>query len=313
MRVANSDMILLGWAADWFSGRLGTGSATVGLGIATERGMHELAKALLRKVLHAAGLLGISWSKQSRDLLAERLRLSVRARSLRWLLLTLLNIRAPITIKIADTRITVRTATPDLEVAISCLCGEFDRLYAAIPALQHHLIIDAGGYIGTAAISFTKKYPSATIVTLEPNTANYRLLVRNTAGWPNIVAMDKALTPEPGVSTLYDRGTGAWGFTLIEKAADRTTSPIEQVQCITLDQIIEQIGTDGVDILKIDIEGGEHSLLSRNIGWIDKTNGICIELHDRIVPGCSEIWQAAMAGRNNFESDGEKHISLKAA
>jgi FkbM family methyltransferase len=227
--------------------------------------------------------------------------------------LTLLNIRARVTIKIAETRITIRTATPDLEVAISCLCGEFDRLCAAIPALRHSLIIDAGGYIGTAAIAFARKYPSATIVTLEPNTANYKLLVRNTAGWSNIVAMDKALAPERGVLTLYDRGTGAWGFTLIEKAADRMTSPIEQVQCITVDQIIEQTGADGVDILKIDIEGGEYSLLSRNTGWINKTNGICIELHDRIVPGCSQVWQAAMAGRNNFESDGEKQISLKHA
>lgn len=275
--------------------------------------MRELAKALLRKVLRATGSVGISWSKQSRDLLADRVRLSVRARSLRWLLLTLLNIRARVTIKIAGTRITVRTATPDLEVAISCLCGEFDRLCEAIPILQHRLIIDAGGYIGTAAIAFAKKYPKATIVALEPNTASYKLLVRNIAGWSNIVAMNKALAPDPGVSILYDRGTGAWGFTLIEKAADRMTSPIEQVQCITVDQVIEQIGADGVDILKIDIEGGEHSLLSHNIGWISKTNGICIELHDRIVPGCSEVWQAAMAGRNNFESDGEKQISLKTA
>jgi hypothetical protein len=100
---------------------------------------------------------------------------------------------------------------------------------------------------------------------------------------------------------------------LIEKAADFPTSPIETVQCVTVDQIINQTGSDGVDILKIDIEGGEHALLSRNIGWIEKTTGICIELHDRIMPGCSDVWQAATAGRNNFASEGEKHISLKAA
>ena len=207
----------------------------------------------------------------------------------------------------------VRTATPDLEVAMSCLNGEFDRLCAAIPILQHNLIIDAGGYIGTAAIAFAKQYPSATIVSLEPNTDNYQLLVKNTTYWPNIVTMKKALAPESSISILYDRGTGAWGFTLIEKAADHTTSRIEQVQCITIDQIISQIGAGGVDILKIDIEGGEHALLSCNIGWINKTNGICIELHDRIVPGCSAVWQAAAAGRNNFEFDGEKQISLKVA
>lgn len=275
--------------------------------------MPKITKAFLRTLMQTAGGVGISWPRESRALLAERIRLSARARSPKWLLLTLLNVQARTTIKILGIPIIVRTATPDLEVAMSCLNGEFDRLCAAFPVLQHNLIIDAGGYIGTAAIAFAKQYPSATIVSLEPNSNNYQLLAQNTATWRNIVAMNKALAPEPSSLILYDRGTGAWGFTLIEKAADRATSPIEQVECITVDQIINEIGAGGIDILKIDIEGGEHALLSRNMGWINKTNGICIELHDRIVPGCSAVWQAAVAGRNNFESGGEKQISLKAA
>jgi FkbM family methyltransferase len=273
----------------------------------------NIGKPLRRTLKRAASFIGSSWPRETRDLLAQRFRSGVRARSPRWLLLTLMNVRAPITVKISGIPITVRTTTPDLEVAINCLTGEFDRLCAAIPVLHHRLIIDAGGYIGTAAIAFAKRYPNATIVTLEPNTANYHILVRNTATWPNIVAINSALAPEPGVSALYNRGTGEWGFTLIEKAADCPTSPIETVQCITVDQIINQIGSDGIDILKIDIEGGEYALLSRNVGWIDKTTGICIELHDRIVPGCSMVWQAATAGRHNLPTDGEKHISLKAA
>jgi FkbM family methyltransferase len=273
----------------------------------------KLGKALLRTLIRIAGRAGISWPRGKRDLLAERIRLGLQTRSPRWLMFTLLNIPARITVKISGVPIVIRTTTPDLEVATSCLNGEFDYLCAAIPVLRHNLIIDAGGYIGTAAIAFAKKYPSATIVSLEPNTANYQLLVKNTAAWPNIITINKAIAPEPKVATLYDRGTGAWGFTLIEEAADCTTSLIEQVQCITIDQIIDQIGAQGIDIIKIDIEGGEYALLSRSIDWINKTTGICIELHDRIVPGCSEVWQAAMAGRKNFYSDGEKQFSLRAA
>ena len=274
--------------------------------------MRRLPKSLRRALKHAAGLVGISWPKESRDLLAERVGLSVQAKSPLWLLLTLLNVQLPITVKIGGILVTVRTKTPDLEVAISCLCGEFNSLCAAVPNLRHRLIIDAGGYIGTAAIAFAKRYPKSKVVTLEPNKANYEILVKNTAAWSNIIAMNAALAPEPGVSTLYNRGTGEWGFTLIEKAADRPTAPIESVQCITVDQIVGQTGSGGIDILKIDIEGGEHALLSHNTGWINKTTGICIELHDRIVPGCSEVWHAATEGRNNFASDGEKQISLKA-
>ena len=226
-------------------------------------------------------------------------------------LLSLLNIRVPVAVKICGVRVIVRTATPDLQVALSCLGGEFDQLYGAIPQLRHRLVIDAGGYIGTAAIAFARRYPNATIVTLEPNAANYKVLLKNTASWPSIVAKRAALTPEAGSAILHDRGTGNWGFTLIEKAADRPTSPIERVQCITVDQLLKEIGFDGIDIFKIDIEGGEHALLSGNNGWINKTTGICIELHDRIRPGCSEVWRAATVGRTNFALDGEKHLSVR--
>jgi hypothetical protein len=170
--------------------------------------MRKIAKTLRRTLKRAAGSDGILWPKESRELFAGRIRLSSRARSPRRLLLTVLNVRASITIKISGIPITVRTSTPDIEVAISCLTGEFDRLCEAIPALRHRLIIDAGGYIGTAAIAFARRYPNATIVTLEPNTANYDIMVKNTAAWPNIVTMNSALAPEPRVSTLYNRGTG---------------------------------------------------------------------------------------------------------
>ena len=264
---------------------------------------------ILKKALRC---VGISRPREYRDLAAYYFRLARQVKSLRFLLLSLLNIRVPVTVTISGVRVIIRAGTSDLQVALSCLGGEFDQLCRAITTLRHRLVIDAGGYIGTAAIAFARRYPNATIVTLEPNAANYEVLVKNTASWPSIVAKRAALTPEPGSAMLHDRGTGNWGFTLVEKADDGPTSPIEKVPCITVDQLLEEIGADGIDIFKIDIEGGEHALLSRNIGWIKKTSGICIELHDRIAPGCSVVWQAAVAGRNNFATDGEKQVSLKA-
>lgn len=267
-----------------------------------------MLKRILKKALRC---VGISRPRKYRDLAAYYFQLAIQAKSLRFLALSLLNIPAPVTVKISGVRVIVRAATPDLQVALSSLGGEFDQLCRAITTLRHRLVIDAGGYIGTAAIAFARRYPNATIVTLEPNAANYEVLVKNTGSWPSIVAKRAALTSEPGNAMLHDRGTGSWGFTLIEQAADHPTSPIERVPCITVDQLLQEMGADGIDIFKIDIEGGEHALLSGNNGWIGKTTGICIELHDRIKPGCSEVWRAATAGRTNFALDGEKHLSLR--
>jgi FkbM family methyltransferase len=266
-----------------------------------------MLKRILKKALRC---VGIPRPREYGNLAAYYFELARKAKSPRFCLLSLLNIRVAMTVRIYGVPVIVRTATPDLQVALSCLGGEFDRLCTAIPTLRHRLVIDAGGYIGTAAIAFARRYPNATIVTLEPNAANYEVLVQNTASWPSIVAKRAALTPEAGSAILHDRGTGNWGFTLIEEAADRPTSPIERVPCVTVDQLLKEIGVDGIDIFKIDIEGGEHALLRDNNRWIGKTTGICIELHDRIRPGCSEVWRAATAGRINFALDGEKHLSL---
>jgi FkbM family methyltransferase len=207
--------------------------------------------------------------------------------------------------------IVVRTGSPDVRVALSCFQGEFDELLKAMPRLRNPLIIDAGGYIGTAAIVLAEAYPNATVVTLEPSTENFALLRRNVAPYKNIIPINKALTPEPGRLVLKDRGTGQWGFTLVQRPADNVASAIkEEVECITLDQVMRDFEAKGIGILKLDIEGGEHALLSRSTDWIARTEAICIELHDRIVAGCSELYKEATTGRHNVKMDGEKYLSI---
>ena len=239
-------------------------------------------------------------------------RLARQAKSLRWFLMTLLNAKSQVDVRPFNTPITVRTSSPDLKVALSCLGGEFEALCSAVPALEHNVIIDAGGYIGAAAIFFAQKYPEAKVVTLEPSKENYAMLVRNTRKWCNIIPLNAALAAEPGQLTLHDRGTGQWGFTLVGNAADRPTSVLDTVDCITVDQILRKVGAKGIDLFKIDIEGGEHALLGKNADWIEKTNAICIELHDRIVAGCTDRWNISVSGRKNFKLDGEKYVSLRA-
>jgi FkbM family methyltransferase len=228
-----------------------------------------------------------------------------------WLLFTSLGQQIRLRVKPQGREIVIRTGSPDLDVALSCFQGSFDELLNAVPTLRHPLVIDAGGYIGTAAIVFAEAYPDATIVSLEPSTENFALLQRNVARYRNIVPVNKALAPESGTLTLRDRGTGQWGMTIVSKPADNPASrTIEDVECTTIDQLMRERGADGIGILKLDIEGGEHALLSRNATWIGRTDAICIELHDRIVAGCSGVYRVATAGRINSKMKGEKYLSI---
>ena len=81
---------------------------------------------------------------------------------------------------------------------------------------------------------------------------------------------------------------------------------------ITIPSLLERFGGGGLDIAKIDIEGGELELLTSNLAWLDRTTAIAIELHDRIASGCTQAWQNATAGRVNSKLEGEKYLSLAA-
>lgn len=231
--------------------------------------------------------------------------------ALRYMFSNELRLRRVISLVVGDTRIHLRTCSPDLLVARSSLMGEFDAVSQTFPHDQDGLIIDAGGYIGTSALAFARMYPNATIVVVEPSSDNLAVLRKNVAGKPRIHVEHAAMMPAPatGTITLKNRGTGDWGFTIVPDPKDRAATAIEQVPGICVEQILEKYGYPEVMILKMDIEGGEYELL-RQPGWLARTRALFIELHERIVPGINEAFEAANAGRMVSRTDGEKLISL---
>jgi FkbM family methyltransferase len=216
------------------------------------------------------------------------------------------------TVRIADVRLRIRTLTPDGQTAAANLGGEFAGLSLLLPALEHDFIIDAGGYIGTAAIALSRMYPEAKIVSLEPAQSNYRLLLRNTRGFPNIVPLNRALAGKLRSATLRDRGTGEWGYTIVDEPADQPlAAATETVECVTIRGLMALHGKSGVDIVKLDIEGAEADVLLHSEDWIADVSLIIAELHDRIQPGCEEAFDRATRGMNQT-TIGEKRIASRA-
>lgn len=233
--------------------------------------------------------------------------------AVKWLAASLIGYWKPLRVVIRGHPITIRASSNDLSIALQTLCGEFAEVFARVPSSKHGLIIDAGGYLGTAAIAFGEAYPDAVIVTIEPSPENFALLLANTAAYPNIRPLNKAIGSKPGTIHLKDRGLGHAGLTVVDQPNDNASAAvIASVERITIPSILEDFGFDGIDIAKIDIEGAELDLLTSNIGWLDDTTAICVELHDRIVSGCSEAWENATAGRVNSKLEGEKFLSMAA-
>lgn len=164
-------------------------------------------------------------------------------------------------------------------------------------------IIDAGGNVGYTAVYFAWKYPNAKIVTIEPDKDNYEVLVENIKNYPNIIPLRAALWGSSKNMVVYkDNGLGAWGRQTFEANNVENYTPEDTVKGITIGQIMNAFDMETIDILKIDIEGAEKDIFLNGADfWLPKVRIMAIELHDRMVNGCSEALVAAI-NRNPYFS-----------
>ncbi len=213
-------------------------------------------------------------------------------------------------IEIAGVTLWIRDDTPDFQIAHDCLGKEFEPLQDYVSADYDGLIIDAGGYIGAAALKFAALFPKAHILTLEPAAVNFAVLIRNVASNPNITPVHAALVSNCVTQATLHHRRREPGFTLVTKPADNPE--VEQVGAVPVIQIGNILSTAGprqVELCKLDVEGYEKDLFSQSADTFGQIKHIFAELHDRIVPGCSDAFNAFSAQRTVRRFGGEKYLT----
>ncbi len=148
-------------------------------------------------------------------------------------------------------------------------------------------IIDAGGNIGLASLFFKWKYPESEIVALEIEEENFQLLSKNLATYQDIKPLKKGLYSKNGFLKIYN----------LTKENDSNSFMVEEtdvkgpdtIESVTVDAIMKEQGWETLDILKIDIEGAEKEIFSKDISaWLPKVKTIMVEPHDRLIKDCSK-------------------------
>jgi FkbM family methyltransferase len=179
----------------------------------------------------------------------------------------------------------IRLNSSDLSTFVKIF---LNREYEIPLAKEPAVIIDAGANVGYAAVFFALKYPNARIIAIEPETVNFAVLKQNTAAFPNILPVKAALWPTSGYVDLLDPGMGSWGFEAADPNGPKSNhAALEKVRAITIGEILNEFGLPSIDILKIDIEGGEKTLFAGPPAWLERVGVIMIELHDQRQPGCT--------------------------
>ena len=172
-----------------------------------------------------------------------------------------------------------------------------DQYSWELPA-RPHVIVDAGANIGLTSVFYANRYPQAKIIAIEPEPSNFEMLTKNTASYPNIIALRAALWNKDCDLDIVDSGDGLWdfwGFSIRARETHLGPAKNRLVRGLTLDRLMKENGIDYIDLLKVDIEGAEKEVFEKPAGWIDRVGAVAVELHDRFREGCSDSVLAATA------------------
>lgn len=155
-------------------------------------------------------------------------------------------------------------------------------------------IIDAGANIGLTALYFLRRYPSASIVCIEPEAANFEILLKNMANYKNVVCLKKALWNKSTNLRIKNLTADSWAFEVVEVDSPDKHS----LEAVTLNGILLQYKFPRIDILKLDIEGSEKEVCEANTQWIDKVGCVMVEIHENMRKGAYNSVSKLMSMHN---------------
>ena len=151
-----------------------------------------------------------------------------------------------------------------------------DQCYWIPPVLTNVVktVVDLGGNIGSATLSFASQFPKASFICVEPNPRNAAILAQNVAWLGTRAQVVQAAISDQDGEIQFNTDGAAWEGSLGEGKNSIS------VPSYRLETLLNTMGVSQVDVLKVDIEGAERALFASRGPWWDRVRFIIAELHD---------------------------------
>lgn len=137
------------------------------------------------------------------------------------------------------------------------------------------VVCDVGGYEGDWAVNIFARH-ACRVEVFEPLPANADVIERRFARNPRV--------------TLHRYGLGAESGSVVMSAAGDASSTVVQqpagaeveVEIRAVAEVLEGLGVEQVDLMKINIEGAEYDLVQAlaDSGWIGRIRDLQVQFHD---------------------------------
>lgn len=145
-------------------------------------------------------------------------------------------------------------------------------------------LVDAGANVGLTTFYMKAFFPDAKVIALEPSLQTYQRFNNNIDlnSLTNVTSLQMGLWNKKTFlkPDLNFRDKLDWSFSLTENEI----SDKDGIAVLSMFDIIEEYDLGLIDLLKIDIEGGETMVFANrvDVSWLNKVRMIAIEIHDEL-------------------------------
>lgn len=176
---------------------------------------------------------------------------------IRYLIWRARSAKEPITVELStgEKLILRQSPTDDLDIAYEVFVGEGYKSPRKLDQSSVRRIVDLGANVGYTCVYWLANFPRAQVLAFEPHPVHVRLIRSQLEinGWSERVSLyPSAASTQPGELFLTDDGCKS---KMVARAGPARI-PVPRVDWF------ECIGHDPIDLLKIDIEGGEYDILA---------------------------------------------------
>ena len=155
-----------------------------------------------------------------------------------------------------------------------------ERPYEEAAVGRPRTVVDAGAYVGYVAAFLLARDPACRVFALEPEAASFERLRANLEPFGSRGrALRLALWPEPARLRVVQpppHRRQEWGAQVLPAAPGEPGD----VEGIDPRALLDRLGLERVDLLKIDVEGAEAALFAAGVAsWIDRVATLAVEIH----------------------------------
>jgi FkbM family methyltransferase len=206
---------------------------------------------------------------------------------------------------VSGSRFYGRPKSTDINEAVVVFSGaEYPPALLNIQNLDKPIVVDCGGNIGTFSLYIKELNPTAKIYIFEPLPENLAILQRNLDlnEIHDAVVIPKALSSDGVEKSFYMEKDKFDGGSMVDQKLGSSSVKISTVKSMTFDDFLLQHVLSRIDLMKMDIEGGEYEIIHANRDSLAKNvKRLIIEYHTNVISDGRDYLVNALTANGEFE------------